>query len=174
MIKIQNGITTREPIPQFLVGLAAESLADLSWTDSALGVSDCAWWPEDDQSPALGEFERYGDETLAVDAERQVVVVTRAVVPWSAEEIAAYRKLLVPESVTMRQARIALSRAGLIPAVEQALTTMEGRAGEEARIEWDYSSQVFRYKPFVIGLGTSIGLTEDQIDELFITAVSIE
>ncbi len=89
MVKVKNGIATREPIPQFLIGLAPDSLADLSWTDPALGVSDCAWWPEDDQSPALGEFERYGEETLAIDAERQVVVVTRAVVPWSAEEIAA-------------------------------------------------------------------------------------
>jgi len=89
MVKIQNGIATREPIPSFLAGLARESLADLSWTDPALGVSDAAWWPEDDQSPALAEFERYGEETLTVDAERQVVVVTRAVVPWSAEEIAA-------------------------------------------------------------------------------------
>ncbi|UNG19241.1 hypothetical protein [Stutzerimonas zhaodongensis] len=39
------------------------------------------------RSPELGEFERYGDETLVVDADRQVVVVTRALVPWSAEEI---------------------------------------------------------------------------------------
>lgn len=174
MIKIQSNTATREPIPNFLVGLAAESLADLSWTDPALGVQDAAWWPEEDQSPALGEFERYGDETLTVDAERHVVVVVREVVPWMAEEIEAHRKSLVPESVTMRQARIALSRAGLIPAVEQALATMEGQAGEEARIEWDYSSQVFRHKPFVIGLGTSIGLTESQIDELFITATGIE
>lgn len=90
MIKVKNNTATREPIPHFLVGLAAASLADLSWTDPALGVSDCAWWPEDDQSPALGEFERYGDETLTVDAERRVVVVVREVVPWTAEEIAEH------------------------------------------------------------------------------------
>lgn len=90
MVKIKNGTATREPIPEFLRGLAAQSLADLSWTDEALGVSDCAWWPEDDQSPALGEFERYGDETLTVDPERRVVVVVREVVPWSAEEIAEH------------------------------------------------------------------------------------
>lgn len=89
MIKVQSNIATREPLPSFLRGLAPESLADLSWTDPALGVSDCAWWPEDDQSPALGEFERYGDETLTVDAERRVVVVVREVVPWAAEEIEA-------------------------------------------------------------------------------------
>ncbi|MDH1590673.1 hypothetical protein, partial [Stutzerimonas stutzeri] len=71
MVKVQNNTPTREPIPSFLRGLAPESLADLSWTDPTLGVSDCAWWPEEDQSPALGEFERYGAETLTVDAERR-------------------------------------------------------------------------------------------------------
>ncbi len=89
MIKVKNGVATREPIPQFLRGLAPQSLADLSWTDPQLGVQDAAWWPEEDQSPALAEFERYGDETLTVDAERRVVVVVREVVPWSAEEKAA-------------------------------------------------------------------------------------
>ncbi len=89
MIKVQNNTATREPVPQFLRGLAPQSLADLSWTDPQLGVQDTTWWPEDDQSPALAEFERYGDETLAVDAERRVVVVVREAVPWSAEEKAA-------------------------------------------------------------------------------------
>jgi len=89
-IKVKNGTAAREPIPSFLVGLAPESLADLSWTDPQLGVSDCAWWPEEDQSPALGEFERYGAETLTVDPERRVVVVVREVVTWSAEEIAEH------------------------------------------------------------------------------------
>lgn len=90
MIKVQPNAATRDQIPSFLAGLAPESLADLSWTDPALGVSDCAWWPEEDQSPALGEYERYGAETLTVDAERRVVVVVREVVPWSAEEIAEH------------------------------------------------------------------------------------
>lgn len=91
MIKVKGSIATREPIPAFLSGLAPESLLDLSWTDPALGVSDAAWWPEEDQSPALGEFERYGGETLTPDIERRVVVVTRDIVPWSQEEIAEYQ-----------------------------------------------------------------------------------
>ncbi len=91
MIKVKSSIATRENIPPFLFGLALSSLADLSWTDPTLGVQDAAWWPEEDQSPALQQFERYGDETLTPDHERRVVIVTRAVVPWSAEEIAEYQ-----------------------------------------------------------------------------------
>lgn len=88
MVKVQNNIATRDPIPAFLVGLSHESLADLSWTDPALGVHDCKWLPEVDQSPALGEYQRYGAETLTVDANNKQVIVIRAVEPWSAEEIA--------------------------------------------------------------------------------------
>lgn len=87
MIKVQNNTATREPIPAFLQGLAPESLADLSWTDPALGVADAAWWPEVDQSPALEQHQRYGDETLTVGD--GVVIVTRAVVPCAQAEIDA-------------------------------------------------------------------------------------
>lgn len=87
MIKVQNNTATREGIPAFLQGLAQESLVDLSWTDPALGVSDAAWWPEVDQSSALQRHERYGDETLTVGD--GVVIVTRAVVPFTQAEIDA-------------------------------------------------------------------------------------
>lgn len=173
MIKIRSNIATREPIPQFLVGLAAADIADLSWTDPALGVSEAAWWPEDDQSPALGEFERYGSETLTVDTERRVVVVTRDVVPWSAEETAAHRKSLVPKSVTMRQCRIALLDAGLLDAVQSSIATMPGADGERARIDWEYALDVRRDWPLINALGSQLGLTEQQIDDLFIAAAAV-
>lgn len=80
----------------------------------------------------------------------------------------------IPAVVTMRQARIALSRAGLLGAVEAALSAMQGQAGEEARIEWDYSSEVHRNKPFVVQLGGAVGLSSEQIDQLFITAAGVE
>lgn len=132
MIKIQYDTATREPIPEFLRGLAPESLADLSWTDPALGVSDCAWWPEEDQSPALGEFERYGAEALTVDADRRVVVVVREVVPWSAEEIAeheAQRRAEMAQQIADRrwQAEVAgIDVGGILMATDrdsQALIT---------------------------------------------------
>lgn len=173
MIKVQSNTATREPIPPFLRGLAPESLADLSWTDEALGVSDCAWWPEEEQSPPLGEFERYGDETLAVDAERQVVIVTRAVVPWSAEEIAAHRKSMVPESVTMRQCRIALLDAGLLDAVQSSIATMPGTEGERARIDWEYALEVRRDWPLIAYMAGDLGLTDEQVDGLFMAAAAI-
>ncbi len=89
MIKVQNGVAVREFPPKFLRGLAQESLTNLSWTDPILGGQDCAWWPEVDNSPALGQYERHGAETLTPDPERRIVIVTRAVEPWTQAEIDA-------------------------------------------------------------------------------------
>ena len=88
MIKVQNKIASREALPVFLLGLQIESLQDLSWTDPSLGVQDCAWYPEEDQSSPLGEFEEYGEETLTIDTERKVVISSKAIVAMSAEKIA--------------------------------------------------------------------------------------
>ena len=87
MIKVQNNTATRDPIPTFLMGLKPESLLDLSWTDPALGVADCMWWPEEDQSAPLGQLEVYGSETLTIDADRKVVVVVRSVEPMPQDQI---------------------------------------------------------------------------------------
>jgi len=119
-VQIDAKTATREPLPSFLRGLAPESLADLSWTDPALGVSAAAWWPEQDQSPALAEYERYGDETLTVDAERRVVVVVREVVPWSDEEIA--------EHAAQRRAEMAQQIADRRWQAEVAGITVNGMA----------------------------------------------
>ena len=106
MIKVQNSIATREALPVFLLGLEIESLQDLSWTDESLGVQDCAWYPEDNQSNPLGQYEEYGEETLTIDAERKVVVSSKAIIPMSAEKIA----------------EIEASRASALEARKQSLT----------------------------------------------------
>jgi hypothetical protein len=79
----------------------------------------------------------------------------------------------VPVSVTMRQARLALHSAGLLSQVEAAIDALPEPPRTEARIEWDFSSEVFRERDFVKMLGASLGLTSEQMDELFITAATL-
>ncbi|PKM43251.1 MAG: hypothetical protein CVV05_15505 [Gammaproteobacteria bacterium HGW-Gammaproteobacteria-1] len=76
----------------------------------------------------------------------------------------------VPPVVTMRQARIALSRTGLLSQVDAALASLAGQEGEEARIEWEFSMVVERHRPLVQLLAPALGLTDQQLDELFILA----
>lgn len=128
MVKVQNGIATREPLPQFLAGLAPESLVDLSWVDPALGVCDCAWWPEVNAEGALGTNKKWGAEVLTVDVERQVVTVTRLQVAMTAADKAA-RDATIAEQWAEKIAarRYAAEIAGTTVSGVQVYTTRESR-----------------------------------------------
>jgi hypothetical protein len=66
-------------------------------------------------------------------------------------------------TVSQRQARIALSRAGLLPQVESAVQA----AGGEVQITWDYADVINRSDPLITTIGTQLNLTSAQIDQLF-------
>ena len=76
----------------------------------------------------------------------------------------------VPEAVTMRQARLALLAAGLLPSVDAAIAALPEPQKSAAKIEWEYSQEVQRHNGFVGVLAPVLGLTADQIDALFIAA----
>jgi len=80
---------------------------------------------------------------------------------------------MVPYSVTMRQARIALKRHQLLGQVTAVINSMQGDAGEEAKIEWEFSSEVKRNQPLTLQLATQLGLTSAELDSLFIEAASL-
>lgn len=79
----------------------------------------------------------------------------------------------VPAIVTMRQARLALHASGLLAGVEAAIESLEDPPKTEARIEWDFSSEVHRNKPFVEMLTAALGLTEQEVDDLFTLAATL-
>ncbi|WP_336741318.1 hypothetical protein [Aureimonas altamirensis] len=79
----------------------------------------------------------------------------------------------VPTSVTIRQAKLQMSRAGILSAVDAAIAGMEGQAGEEARIEWQYATELRRAHPLVEALGPTLGLSDEAIDALFVEAAKI-
>lgn len=74
-----------------------------------------------------------------------------------------------PSSVHMRQARLALLQAGLLPQVQAAVAA----AGEAAQIEWEYAHEVRRDSPLVQSLSASLALSDAQLDGLFILASSL-
>lgn len=78
-----------------------------------------------------------------------------------------------PQEVTMRQARLALLGASLLPTVEAAIASMTGNAGTSARIEWEYSNSLKRTQPLVMHLAMGLGLTSEQLDDLFLTASTL-
>jgi hypothetical protein len=91
--------------------------------------------------------------------------------PEEIQEIESRPQLdLTPKRVTMRQARLALLRAGRLQSVNNAIASMQGPEGDAARIEWDYSNEVLRNQPLTIALAQIIGLTEQEMDALFVEA----
>lgn len=76
----------------------------------------------------------------------------------------------IPPEVSMRQARLALLGAGLLDDVDAALNALTEPAKSAAKIEWEYSQTVQRHKGLVVQIGGALGLTEPQMDALFVTA----
>lgn len=79
----------------------------------------------------------------------------------------------IPQSVTMRQARLALLQAGLLDDVAAAIAALPSPQKEAAAIEWEYSQTVERNRPFVLTLGPALGLTSAELDALFVQAATL-
>lgn len=78
----------------------------------------------------------------------------------------------VPQNVSRFQARAALYLAGLLDQV-QALMDDPATSGL-ARLAWQDAQEFRRTSPTVVGMGLALGLTDVQLDQLFITAAGIE
>lgn len=82
--------------------------------------------------------------------------------------------VVVPASVTRRQARQALLLAGLLKDVQPAIDAIPDPMQRAlAQIEWDDSLEFERKRPLVASIGTAIGLDSAGLDELFITAARL-
>lgn len=78
----------------------------------------------------------------------------------------------VPQAVTRFQARAALHMAGLLPMVE-ALMTDPG-TDALARLAWTDAQEFRRQSPTIAQMAVTLGLTDAQLDALFITAAGID
>src|SRR5690606_24198301 len=76
----------------------------------------------------------------------------------------------IPSVVTMAQAKLALLYAGLYEQVEQALADLPEPQKTAALIEWNHRQTLEREHPLVAQVATALGLTEQQLDELFLDA----
>lgn len=84
-----------------------------------------------------------------------------------------YPVKITPDRVTMRQARLALAANALLQNVEGAIAGMAEPDKTNATIEWEYSQYVDRNKEFVTTLGLALGLSDVQLDDLFIQAAAL-
>ena len=79
----------------------------------------------------------------------------------------------VPQQVYRTQAKKALALAGLLTTVETLIEGMAGQEGTFARIDWNDSLTFNRDNALINTMGTALGLTTEQLDQLFITAATL-
>jgi hypothetical protein len=75
--------------------------------------------------------------------------------------------------VSMRQARLALIQEGYIAQIEEALALIPDPDKTKVETEWQYSSVVERDSQWVAALQPALGLTDQQLDDLFILAATL-
>lgn len=75
-------------------------------------------------------------------------------------------KKFIPSKVTMRQARLALLSDGLLDSVNAAIAA----STQSAQIEWEFATTLNRDNPLTVSLSESLGLTQNNLDDLFIKA----
>ena len=79
-------------------------------------------------------------------------------------------KATVPVVITMRQARLALLSANLLTTVNTAIAS---GTDEALKIEWEYSTECKRDWQSLITMATALGMTDLQLDELFILGATL-
>lgn len=79
---------------------------------------------------------------------------------------------VIPQSVSRFQARAALHLAGLLDDVEALMAAPDTPA--LAKLAWADAMEFERQSPTIAALAGAVGLTEQDIDALFVTAAGIK
>lgn len=92
-------------------------------------------------------------------------------VPFFEDEENEYSRQLLPKIVSQRQLRTQLVLNGFdLNDVQTAINGLTGPDKSIAQIAWDYAITFERESPLLISLALSLGLTESQIDDIFLNA----
>ena len=106
----------------------------------------------------------YWDEVEKVQKERDCT-------PGEVAEIESRKNTppQVPQSVSPRQIRQALSKLDLRKSVENAVASGD----QDLKDWWEFSTEFVRGHPMVLGMATSLGISEGQLDGLWIEAFKL-
>ena len=69
--------------------------------------------------------------------------------------------------VSMRQARLALLEAGKLSLVDDAIALIPEPDHSAIKVEWEYANTVERNSPWMGTMGQALGMTDEDLDNLF-------
>jgi hypothetical protein len=107
------------------------------------------------------------------DADRGGFVVVETNTVYTQPGLVAENNPVAPLQVTLFQARTQLRRAGLFDAVD-AYIEHHKSTDPESWEAWNYANNCYRNSELVVHLGTLLGLTSAEMDQLFVAAALIE
>lgn len=119
------------------------------------------------EPPDYSETTTPGDHRANWTGRRWVVV------PYAAAPEPIQPAPLVPASITPRQGRIILAQYGMLPQVDAYFAALAGDGAEVARIEWEYAQEWRRDWPLLLAMAAQRGLTDTQVDQMFIEASAL-
>lgn len=76
----------------------------------------------------------------------------------------------VPRIVTPLQGRIALAHFGLLVTIEAAVAA---HPDPTVKIAWEYATEFNRDSPTVVALAATLGITQEQLDAIFVFAAGV-
>lgn len=109
-------------------------------------------------------------ETVVKDGELWRILTAEEIILVDSEYKELVSKSLVPQSITMRQARLALLAHNKLGDIQATIDNLPSPMKEQTQIEWEYASDVEITNPLIVQLMSALGFTENDIDNLFIEA----
>ena len=79
----------------------------------------------------------------------------------------------VPQTVSQRNARLALRAIGKLGQVDTIISSLPEPQRTDAKIEWEYANEFHRSNALLNRLAEALGLDSEQLDQLFVSANAI-
>lgn len=102
---------------------------------------------------------------------RHYLALAASGAPVAVPSVSSPEPVMFATAVSPFQARIALYEAGLLHQVEALMAHPD--TPQAAKIAWEYATVIDRNSAFIQSLGPALGLTEENIDALFLAASQV-
>lgn len=142
-----------------------KSYSDISWDGTPDTVHALQWFGQDG-------WVEFNDGTPNEQIGELPAWVTNALAAWDVADNPPPPPdpgTIIPEVVSMRQARLALLQVELLDEVEAAIAN--GTRADQ--ITWEYATEVNRGDSLVSNMAAALGLSSSQLDSLFLLASTL-
>lgn len=92
---------------------------------------------------------------------------------WNLENCSKYKKD-IPQEVPLWAFRSILTIMGIAPQVDVLINSLPEPQKTVASVQWQYGNFIERNHPLIDSLGTNLGLTKEQINNVFIEAFKLK